>query len=696
MPPVATSPEAGAAVADHASARAGRLLAPELGSVGVPDTEIGRLFRATDWAATALGPVDRWPQSLRIAVSICLNSRFPMFVWWGPTLVNIYNDAYIPVLGQRHPRAFAKPAREFWREIWDVLGPQVDMVMQEGRPTWNDRVLLTMERNGFTEETYFTWSYSAIHDDDGTIAGLFCACSEETARVVAERERDRLIADAQGAAQTLRTWFDNAPGFIALLRGPNFVFEMVNKAYYQLVGHRKIEGLPVFEALPEGRNQGYEELLQGVWRTGQPFVGRALRLRLQKEPGGPVSESFIDIVYQPVRDAAGTVIGIFAQGHDVSEQVRAVQALKEADRRKDEFLATLAHELRNPLAPIRQAVSLAKSSRLDADRRAWALGVIERQSSHMALLLEDLLDVSRISRGHLQLRLQKVRLQDVIASAVETVKPLFDRKHHRLDVALPPQPVALSADPLRLAQVLTNLLSNAAKYTNDGGHIELGAQCDGVQAVITVRDDGIGLAPEAQAQIFEMFSQVAPAIERSEGGLGIGLALSRGLVELHGGSIAVRSAGAGQGSEFIVSLPCLVEQDAPPQPAAPVPERADAPRSVLIADDNRDALESLAALLSMHGHQVHVAADGGEALAQAERVRPDVVLLDIGMPGLTGYEVARRIRASDWGQQMLLVALTGWGQAEDQARARAAGFDHHITKPLDLERLLGLLAPVHA
>ena len=696
MPPVATFPEAAAAIAEHTSARAGRLLAPELGSVGVPDTEIGRLFRATDWAATALGPVDRWPQSLRIAVSICLNSRFPMFVWWGPTLVNIYNDAYVPILGQRHPRAFAQPARAFWSEIWDVIGPQVDMVMREGRPTWNDRVLLQMERNGFSEETYFTWSYSAIYDDDGAIAGLFCACSEETARVVAERDRDRLIADAQGAAQTLRTWFDNAPGFIALLRGPNFVFEMVNQAYYQLVGHRKIEGLPVFEALPEGRNQGYEELLQGVYRTGQPFAGRALRLRLQKEPGGPFTESFIDIVYQPVRNADGAVIGIFAQGHDVTEQVRAVQALKEADRRKDEFLATLAHELRNPLAPIRQAVSLAKSSRIEPDRRAWALDVIERQSSHMALLLEDLLDVSRISRGHLQLRLQKVKLQDVIASAVETVKPLFDRKHHRLDVALPPQPVALSADPLRLAQVLTNLLSNAAKYTNDGGHVELGAQCDGAQAVITVRDDGIGLAPEAQAQIFEMFSQVAPAIERSEGGLGIGLALSRGLVELHGGSIAVRSAGAGQGSEFTVSLPCLVAPDAPAPAAASAPERAEAPRSVLIADDNRDALESLAALLSMHGHEVHVAADGGEALAQAERVRPDVVLLDIGMPGLTGYEVARRIRASGWGQQMLLVALTGWGQAEDQARARAAGFDHHITKPLDLENLLALLAPAHA
>ncbi len=692
--PAASSPGAPTATAGDGSSRAGPLLAPELRFIGIPDTEVGKLFRATDWGATPLGPVAGWPQSLRIAVSICLNSRFPMFVWWGDALVNIYNDAYVPVLGQRHPRAFAQPARRFWGEIWDVIGPQAEMVMREGRPTWNDRVLLLMERNGFTEETYFTWSYSAIYGDDGAIAGLFCACTEETARVVAERQRDRLIREAQDAAQTLRTWFDNAPGFIALLRGPDFVFEMVNQAYYQLVGHREIEGRAAFEALPEARHQGYEELLQGVYTTGQPFVGRGLRLRLQKEPDGPVTDSFIDLVYQPVRDAGGSVIGIFAQGHDVSEQVRAVQALKDADRRKDEFLATLAHELRNPLAPIRQAVALAKSPRLEADRRAWALDVIERQSSQMALLLEDLLDVSRISRGRLQLRLQQVKLQDVVASAVETARPLVERKGHRLTVALPPQPVTLSADPVRLAQVLTNLLSNAAKYTDDGGQITLAAACEGAQVSISVRDDGIGLTPPAQAQIFEMFSQVAPAIERSEGGLGIGLALSRGLVELHGGSIAVRSAGPGQGSEFIVTLPRVVAQGAAAAPPAASPQRAaGAPRSVLVADDNPDGLESMAALLSMHGHEVHVARDGHEALAQAQRVRPDVVLLDIGMPGLTGYEVAARIRASDWGQEMLLVALTGWGQAQDQERARAAGFDHHVTKPVDLERLLALLAP---
>jgi PAS domain S-box-containing protein len=665
----------------------------EQGGIAVPETETARLLRQTDWSRTALGPMSGWPQSLRIAVSICLNSRFPMFVWWGPALIDIYNDAYVPMLGARHPAAFGRPAQETWHEIWDVVGPQARRVMETGQPTWNDRVMLLMERNGYPEEAYFTWSYSAIYDEDGSIGGMFCAVSEETARVNAERERDRLIREAQDAAHTLRTWFDNAPGFIALLRGPDFVFEMVNQAYYQLVGHRRIEGLPVFEAIPEARHQGYEDLLQGVYATGEPFVGRGMRLVVQRDPGGPSTEAFIDIVYQPVRDAQGTIVGIFAQGHDVTEQVQAVHALQEADRRKDEFLATLAHELRNPLAPIRQAASLAKAPAVDAQRRTWALEVIERQSGQMALLLEDLLDVSRISRGHLQLRLQPVALADVVSAALETARPLFDRKHHRLEVALPAAAVTVSADPLRLAQILSNLLSNAAKYTDDGGRIDLRAAQQDDEVVISVRDNGIGLPPQSQAHIFEMFSQVTPALDRAEGGLGIGLALSRGLVALHGGRIEVHSVGVGHGSEFTVRLPVAQAPSAQGGEREPSHHCQVAPVRVLIADDNADARDSLAALLEMAGHTIEVAPDGQKALALAEQHRPEVAILDIGMPLLNGYEVAARIRATEWGRRMRLIALTGWGQAADQERARQVGFDHHVTKPLDVEYLHGLIAP---
>jgi len=525
-------------------------------TAGVPSTEVGRLFRKVDWGATRLGPVEQWPQSLRIAVSICLNSRFPMFVWWGPDLINIYNDAYVPMLGKRHPEALGRPARASWDDIWSALAPQVEAVMERGEASWNERVLLVTERNGFTENAWFTWSYSPIFKEDGTIGGLFCAVSEETARVNAEAHRDRLVHEAQDAARTLRTWFDNAPGFIALLRGPDFVFEMVNQSYRQLVGpQRKLEGLPVFEALPEARHQGYEELLQNVLRTGTPFIGRGMRFMAEREPGEPPTETFVDLIYQPVVDSMGQVVGIFVQGHDVTDQVHAVNALKETDRRKDEFLATLAHELRNPLAPIRQAAMVAKSAKADEARKQWAMDVIERQVGHMALLLDDLLDVSRISRGHLALRRESVELHEVVHAAIEAARPVIDRKRHELQVNLPGQPIRFSADPLRLAQVVSNLLTNAAKYTDSGGRIEVTADVSASELVLRVRDNGIGLAPESQRLIFEMFSQVSSALERSEGGLGIGLALSRGLVALHGGRLEVFSEGLGKGSEFCVVLP---------------------------------------------------------------------------------------------------------------------------------------------
>ncbi len=655
--------------------------------------ETGRLLLATDWAATPLGPMDRWPQALRIAVGICLNSRFPMFVWWGEQAINIYNDAYVPMLGKRHPAAFGRPAQEAWSDIWDIVGAQRRLVMERGEPTWNERVLLVMERNGFPEDTWFTWSYSPIYEEDGRIGGMFCAVTEETGRVLAERERDRLVREAQDAARTLRTWFDNAPGFVALLRGPEFVFELVNQAYYQLVGHRNLEGMPAFQAIPEAGQQGYFELLNNVYTTGEPFVGREMSLVLQRTPDAEPEQRYIDFVYQPVRDASGATVGIFAQGHDVTEQVQARGALEEANRRKDEFLATLAHELRNPLAPIRQAAMVAKATS-DPARQGWAMNIIERQVGHMALLLDDLLDVSRISRGKLQLRIAQVDLKGVVDAAVETAWPMIEARKHKLEVHLPLHAVQLAVDPVRIAQVLSNLLSNAAKYTDAGGSIRLSAEERAGRLLLQVRDNGIGLSAEHLEAIFGMFSQVASAAERAQGGLGIGLALSRGLVQLHGGTLHARSEGLGQGAEFTVCLPLPIRTGERAGDAGEPADQARAavrPLRILVADDNADALSTMSMLLEMEGHEVHGAADGEQALARAEALHPDVVILDIGMPRLSGHEVARRIRASGWGRDALLIALTGWGQAQDQARAIAAGFDHHCTKPVDLAALLPLL-----
>jgi signal transduction histidine kinase/CheY-like chemotaxis protein len=391
-------------------------------------------------------------------------------------------------------------------------------------------------------------------------------------------------------------------------------------------------------------------------------------------------------------DEIGVVVDAF---NKMLEEVQVrTRALGEADRRKDEFLATLAHELRNPLAPIRHAVKLLESTRVEERQRLWAREVISRQVQRMALLLDDLLEVSRITRGRLDLKIEEVELEVVIRAAVETARPLIDSKQHRLRFDLPSQRVTLAADSLRLSQSLSNLLTNAAKYTDPGGLITLSVRILEEGIAMSVKDTGIGFDPKALPELFTMFSQVDSAIARSEGGLGIGLALVKGLIELHGGTIEGFSAGPGTGSEFTIHLPRSMmvervrgERDAGAADSPPPRPDATSRLRVLIADDNRDAADSLAMLLDMNGHDVRVVHCGLDAYRVADEARPEVVLLDIGMPDLSGYEVARRIRAQPWGHAMLLVAVTGWGQKNDKERADAAGFDRHLTKPVDPDRI---------
>ena len=380
-----------------------------------------------------------------------------------------------------------------------------------------------------------------------------------------------------------------------------------------------------------------------------------------------------------------------AAQREIASRERAEAALREADRRKDEFLATLAHELRNPLAPIRQAALISQAPAATETQKRWSHDVISRQVQHMSLLLDDLLDVSRITRGTLELRRQPTELAAIVDAAVETARPAIDAKRHELLVDIPTTAPRFSADPLRLAQVLSNLLTNAAKYTDPEGQIRLGAAVSDGALTLSVTDSGIGIPAEDIAGVFAMFSQVKSTQDRSEGGLGIGLALAKGLVELHGGRLEARSRGVGFGSEFIVHLPLsTVEMQSSLLGTA---QRAARPssRKVLIADDNRDAAESLAVLLRMDGHEVSIAYDGPQALAMLVQGRPEVALLDIGMPGLNGYEVAKRVRHGPLGRGITLIAVTGWGQDRDKAQAREAGFDHHFTKPVDPGRLSELL-----
>jgi PAS domain S-box-containing protein len=412
----------------------------------------------------------------------------------------------------------------------------------------------------------------------------------------------------------------------------------------------------------------------------------------------------VSLTVSPIKDLDGTIIGASKIARDITQRKRteealrqeiairerAEAALREADRRKDEFLATLAHELRNPLASIRQAALISKAPTATEAQKRWSSEVISRQVQHMSLLLEDLLDISRITRRTLELRTQMVELADVVHAAVEAARPAIDAKRHVFAIELPPEPVHFVADPLRLAQVLSNLLTNAAKYTDPVGKLQLRASCAAETITISVVDTGVGLAPDAITNVFGMFSQVASSRDRSEGGLGIGLALAKGLVELHGGKIEARSAGVGQGSEFIVRLP-LRTTSIPRHKQTPHSTSArQVSRRVLIADDNRDAAESLAMLLRMEGHDVTVVHDGREALAAFSAVQPEVALLDIGMPGLNGYEVARQVRQGSLGRAVTLIAVTGWGQDKDKARALAAGFNHHYMKPIEADRLCEL------
>jgi signal transduction histidine kinase/ActR/RegA family two-component response regulator len=375
------------------------------------------------------------------------------------------------------------------------------------------------------------------------------------------------------------------------------------------------------------------------------------------------------------------------------ERLRLVRELREADRKKDDFIALLAHELRNPLAPLRNGLHVMRVASHDAAAVARARTIMERQLSHMVRLIDDLLDVSRISLNKLQLRRARVTLAEIVSNAVETARPVIDRAEHHLEVVLPPEPVLLDADLTRLAQVLGNLLTNAGKFTPKGGHITLTAELQADTVLIAVEDDGIGLKPQSLNAIFDMFSQVDHSVERSTGGLGIGLALVRGLTEMHGGSVRADSAGLGRGSRFSLRLPVVTSQEELAQSVAPT--APDAPRRrILLADDNHDAVESLATMLRLSGNEVHTASDGIEAVALAEQLLPDIVLMDIGMPRLNGREATRRIRGHAWGKDMVVIALTGWGQESDRRLSREAGCDEHLVKPVDfaeLERLMGEL-----
>ena len=681
--------------------------------------------------------------------------------------------------------------------------------------------------------------------------------------------------------QRLRRLFAQTPGFVCFLRGPELVFEMSNEAYHQLVGQRDLIGKPVREALPDLAGQGFFELLDRVFATGEPFVGRGVPVSVAHSDGGELRDTILDFVYQPIRQADGTVLGILVQGHDVTEQKRtemrqrflaqasehlasASASLDEALRRlayaavasfadwcfvdlvgpepmrrlvaaqadasdrapadeayafappskvprdhptlgrvdarptlyrdftdemavraarspehlawirrlafrsilvlplhsrgqrlgvisfcltrskrrfdeadlaaaeelarmassaidnailsrersellsreqaareraesanqaKDEFLAMLGHELRNPLSPILTAVQLMKLRGDQSSVREQM--IIERQAQHLIRLVDDLLDVSRITSGKVELQRAATEIAAVVARAVEIASPLFEQKQHRLRLDVARQGLRVDGDEVRLSQVVANLLTNAARYTNPGGDIALGAHREGDQIVICVRDNGIGITAEMLPRIFDLFVQASRRSDRSDGGLGLGLTLVRTLVAMHGGTVDAASRGAGAGAEFTVRLPALPDSfvDPPALPAPPLEAPPAASQRILVVDDNVDAAQLLAEILETHGHQTALAHDGPSALTRARNFQPDIAILDIGLPVMDGYELAAQLRLALGAHTPRMIALTGYGQEHDRTRSRDAGFEAHLVKPVDADALFRTLGP---
>jgi PAS domain S-box-containing protein len=918
--------------------------------------DLHTLLSEVDWLRTPLGELAAWPGPLRTVLELMLNSNAAMFLVWGTERTFLYNDAYLPVLGAKHPQALARPMQESWGEVWDEVEPLLDRAFK-GEPLHFTRHPYTIMRHGGMEQAWFDFSYTPVYLDKGKVGGTLCVLTEVTQQVRAE-------GALQQQADQLRQLFQNAPGFMVLLRGPQHRFELANTTYRQLIGGRDPVGKSLREVLPELESQGFYELLDQVYASAEPYVGRRVPVRLQQVAGAEMEMRWVDFVYQPVFDREGGVCGIFVQGADVtdhveseqrcqeaaemaarqrdwlntlldtipagiliadasgklvgrnaamdriwgadfpmagrleeytlykgwwsdgaahhgqplkvdewpmsralrgeddirgiidiepfdapgtrrtilitaatirdaagkvdgalvaqidiSEQVRAEAALREseikfraianaiphlvwscladgshdffndrwydytglpagvadserwpeivhaedieragqlwqhalasgepyeieyrlryhptgeyrwcmtravpvsdadgrllrwlgtvtdiheqrlaadelrrASARKDEFLAMLAHELRNPLAPIKAAAHLLKLGSGDNPRLGQAAAIIDRQVRHMTELVDDLLDVSRVTRGLVEIDKRPIDMKSVVSSAVEQVKPLIEARAHALHVHVGAEHASVCGDHTRLVQVLVNLLTNAAKYTPQGGRIDVDVRAEDGSVRVSVTDNGSGIEPSLLPCVFDIFTQGVRTPDRSQGGLGIGLALVKSLVQLHGGDVKADSGGAGKGSVFELALPLLVQaRSAEPEGGShPAPGTASAKR-ILVVDDNVDAATSLSELLGLLGHEVIVRFDGKSALLDAASFEPEVLVLDIGLPDMDGYELARRLRSEPATARARYLALTGYGQAHDRTLARAAGFDHHFVKPVDIVALQAVL-----
>ena len=528
------------------------------------------------------------------------------------------------------------------------------------------------------EKRWFSTDKIPLKDDRGRVTGVLVMAIDITERKRAEislRQSREDLAHAQAVGR-IGSWRLELPANTVAWSSEAYrIFGISNDVPLDYAGFLSL-------VYPEDR-----ETVDRTWQAA--LRGEAYQIEHRILAGDQLK--WVSEKAELDFDESGHPTGAFGTVQDITERKLGEEALLEAHRRKDQFLATLAHELRNPLAPIGSAVKILQQQASDESIRTWCCDVIARQVGHLTQLVDDLLDVSRITRGKINLDWKPIPVAEIAQCALETSRPLIDARGHELTLSLPAEPAYVEGDRVRLTQILSNLLNNAAKYTDVGGTIELRIERSGDEIAFHVKDTGIGIPADALPHVFDMFSQLDHSLDRTEGGLGIGLSLARELARLHRGTIAAHSKGDGLGSEFIVRLPAVATPPGEPGAGAPLGDKVPVSHRILVVDDNRDAGDSLAALLTLDGHEVYVARDGLEAVEAAEAHCPEFILMDIGMPRMNGYEACRRIREQAWAREIPITALTGWGQDDDRRRADEAGFTHHLTKPVDIARLRRLI-----
>jgi signal transduction histidine kinase len=632
-----------------------------------------------------------------------------MFLWWGPKLIQFYNDGYLPSFGQgKHPAAMGQRGADCWQEIWPIIHPQIVDVMERGKASWNENQLVPIYRNDRIEEVYWTYGYSPVFDETGGIGGVLVVCTETTAGVLAVRRlsfiRKLAIAlnDAQDSMDVARITarclaeaeLDIPYGVVSVEGAPPL-----------FIGLPRPE-IPALSAPESSAPLARRRLARGIACAPWPeLVTEAVVHPIEDMPGGtltlglsprlPFDEAYRSFLLQIVEQIANITPQVLARAaleRSHEEHSRLLEAAHVASRAKDEFLAMLGHELRNPLAPILTALEVMKVKNVSGLERERE--IIERQASHLTNLVDDLLDVSRVVEGKIELKKRRVALAEVVAAAIEMASPLFEKRRHNLRVEVPSHGLDVDVDPTRLAQIVANLLTNAARYTEPGGKVSLHARRVDQDVLLRVEDTGMGLAAEQIPHLFERFFQGSRPSDQAQGGLGLGLALVKGLIELHGGSVHAESAGPGKGSAFELRL-ALASGEAQAEKFVAeesVPTNVARGERVLLIDDNEDITDLFSTFLELSGFDVRTAHDGPSALRLAAAYKPTVAVLDLGLPVMDGYELAAKLVEQLGSSAPRLIAMSGYGRKDDLERTRRAGFERHLVKPVDATLLLRAIA----